>query len=154
PQSHPDLPEQSSVIFEEVKGGNRPEFRVTGWEKRQGLRSGLMLLWDHCFELPYRHLEASKTIQESVKAGKVNHPMRLPANEQLELYDYPGAYAQRFDGVNSGGGEQPAELQKIYEDNKRTVGIRMQQEAVPGLVIEGHGDCRQFVSGHKFTLTR
>src|SRR5262249_52885134 len=67
-------------------------------------------------------------------------------------YDWPGAYAQRFDGIDKGGGDQPAELQKIFEDNKRTANIRMQQEAVPSLVIHGASNCRQLVSGHKFTL--
>ena len=36
-------------------------------------------------------------------------------NDALEIYDYPGEYAQRFDGINKGGGEQPAAIQKIYE---------------------------------------
>ena len=30
----------------------------------------------------------------------------------------------------------------------------MQQEALPSLVIRGVSDCRQFASGHKFTLER
>src|SRR5262249_13914657 len=30
---HPDLPEQSTVIFEEVKGGTGTDDRITAWEK-------------------------------------------------------------------------------------------------------------------------
>src|SRR6184192_940793 len=41
----------------------------------------------------------------------------------------------------------------IFDDNQRTVAIRMQQETVPALVINGASNCRQLVSGHKFTLT-
>jgi type VI secretion system secreted protein VgrG len=154
PHSHPSLPHQSEVIFEEVLGGTRPEYRVTEWEKVQELRSGKVTLRDHCFELPYRNLEADKTIQESVPAGKGTHRLRTTHNGQLEIYDYPGGYAQRFDGIGRDGGERSAELQKIYEDNKRTAVIRMQQEALPGLVIRGAGNCRQFVSGHQFQLAR
>jgi type VI secretion system secreted protein VgrG len=40
PQSHPDLPEKSKLIYEEVLGGNRPEDRVLEWEKVQEVRSG------------------------------------------------------------------------------------------------------------------
>src|SRR5713101_1882765 len=80
--------------------------------------------------------------------------MKVGDNGKLELYDFPGEYAQRFDGVDKGGGEQPAELQKIFDDNKRTVGIREQQETVPGLFTHGSSTCRQMVSGHKFILTR
>src|SRR5262249_13129567 len=53
PQSHPSLPEQSTLTFEELAGGGREEDRVTEWHKVQELRSGKYTLWDHCFELPY-----------------------------------------------------------------------------------------------------
>src|SRR5262249_17411096 len=72
---------------------------------------------------------------------------------KLEIYDWPGEYAQRFDGIDRGGAERPAELEKIFEDNARTVGIRMQQEAAAGVVLQGASNCRQLVSGYKFTLT-
>jgi type VI secretion system secreted protein VgrG len=154
PQSHPDVPGQSRVVFEEVEGGYRDDDRVHGWEKTQELRSGKHTLWDHCFELPHKHVEADKTILPNVQVGKVNHKLEVGGNARLEIYDYPGEYAQRFDGVDRGGGDQPAELQKIFQDNKRTVGIRMEEEAVPGLVIRGSSNCRHFMAGHKFTLER
>src|SRR5262249_27511325 len=93
-------------------------------------------------------------IPESVPVGKVSHKLLVGVNNQLELYDYPGGYAQRFDGIDRGGSERPAELQKIYEDNKRTAAIRAQQEAAQGLTVRGTSNRRQLVSGHKFTLTR
>ncbi len=75
------------------------------WEKAQELRSGKVQLWDHCFELPHKHLEAEAPmpIQASVAAGKSSHKLQLGANAKLELYDFPGAYAQRFDGINKSG---------------------------------------------------
>jgi type VI secretion system secreted protein VgrG len=154
PQSHPDMPQASKLIFDVETGGNRPEDRVYSWEKVQELRAGKVTLWDHTFEKPHKHLEAEKTILESIAAGKVTHKQALGTNAKLELYDYPGEYAQRFDGVNKGGGDQPTEVEKIFQDNKRTVGIRMQQDAVPGLVVHGSSTCRQMVAGHKFTLER
>ena len=153
PQSHSDLPEGSNIIYEELTGGNRDEDRVSHWEKQQQLRSGKYTLWDHCFELPYRHLEAEKIVQDSVNVGKVAHKLKVGGNDKMEIYDFPGAYAQRFDGVAPGGGDRASDLQKIFEDNKRTVNIRMQQETAPALVISGAGNCRNFVSGHKFKLT-
>ena len=154
PQGHPDMPEHSSIIFDAVHGGPRDEDRITGWEKVQELRPGKYTLWDHCFELPHKHLEAEKNLLDSVAAGSVTHTLKVPPSEKLEIFDFPGEYAQRFDGVDKGGGDQPAELQKIFQDNERTVGIRIQQEATPALVIKGTSDCRHFVSGHKFTLER
>jgi type VI secretion system secreted protein VgrG len=154
PQSHPETPEASTIIFDELRGGNRPEFRITEWEKVQEIRAGKVTLWDHSFELPHSHLQADRVTVASVPVGKATHSLKLPGAERREIYDYPGAYAQRFDGINRGGGDRPEELRKIYQDNQRTAGIRMQQEALPGLRIQGASNCRQFVSGHKFMLTR
>src|SRR6185503_6471819 len=137
PGSHPDMPEGSKIIYEAVEDGTRDEERIDSWEKVQELRSGKYTLWDHCFELPPKHLEAEKTILETVQVGKSTHKLKVGGNDKLEIYDYPGEYAQRFDGVEKGGGEKSGDLQKIFEDNTRTVGIRMQQEALPSLLIRG-----------------
>lgn len=152
--SYKSVPEFPSAIYETVASGVREDDRVHSWTKMQELRSGKYTLWDHCFELPHKHLDAEKTIQESVASGTVTHKLKVANNEKLEIYDFPGEYAQRFDGIDKGGGEKPAEVQKIFEDNARTVGIRMQEEAMLSMRIEGTSACRQFVSGHKFALER
>lgn len=154
PQSHPEIPEPSKLIYDEIEGGTRSEERIFRWEKSQNLRSGKYTLWDHCFELPGKNLEAGKTIVETVQAGKVAHKLKVGGNDAFEIYDYPGAYAQRFDGVSPGGGDQTSKIQDIFSDNARTVGIRMQQEALPSLVIDAASACSHLVSGYKFTLTR
>ncbi len=154
PQAHPNVPGNSTLLYDNVLGGTRPEDRVYDWFKYQELRSGKRTLWDHHFELPHKHLEADKTIQETVAAGSVTHKLKLGANDKLELYDYPGEYAQRFDGVPPGGGERPDDPQKIFTDNKRTVELRMQQEALPSLRIQGSSTCANMVPGHQFTLQR
>jgi len=154
PLSHLDVPGPTTVIFEEVEGGTRQEDRVQGWEKTQEIRSGKYRLWDWCFELPGKNLEAVEPILESVQAGTVSHKFHVDGNDKFEIYDYPGGYAQRFDGISPGGGDRVADIQKIFRDNKRTVHIRMQQEATSGLIISGTSTCRQFVAGHKFTLSR
>jgi len=154
PQSHPDLPTDPKLIYEVVEGGTREEERIYQWDKTQELRSGKSTLWDHCFELPGKHLEAEKTILETVQAGKITHKLKVGGNDKFEIYDYPGAYAQRFDGVDSGGGDSASDLQKIFDDNARTVGIRMQQETLPSIVIHCASNCRHLVSGYKFTLMR
>jgi type VI secretion system secreted protein VgrG len=153
-QSHTDLPSNSKITYEDVAGGTRDDDRVYDWEKVQELRSGKYTLWDHCFELPHKHLEAEANILDSVQAGKVSHKLKIGGNDKFEVYDYPGEYAQRFDGVDRGGGDRAGDLQKIFEDNRRTTDIRIQEEAVPGLTIQGASNCRHFVSGYKFTLQR
>src|SRR5262245_56859134 len=124
PSSHPDLPVAAKLIYEETLGGNRPEDRVIEWERAQELRSGKVTLWDHTFELPHKHLEAEKKLPGTVQAGRVAHKIQFNGTDKLELYDYPGGYAQRFDGVAPGGGDRAGDLSKIFEDNARTTGIR------------------------------
>lgn len=153
-QSHPDVPESCRITFEELVTGTREDNRVQHWEKVQELRSGKYTLWDHCFELPHKHLEADMTVMDSVQVGKVSHRLKVGDNDKLEIFDYPGEYAQRFDGVDRGGGERAGDLQKIFDDNKRTAQLRMQQEESQCLLIRGAGNCGQFMAGHKFTLER
>jgi type VI secretion system secreted protein VgrG len=142
------------VIFEESTSQTQSPAGITVWNKTQQVRPSKYTLWDHTFQLPQHNLEASRTIAEGQAVGKVTHKLKLPATDALEVYDYPGAYAQRFDGIGPSGAERPADVQKIFEDNVRTAKIRMEQEAVPGLFVRGVSDCRQFMSGHKFTLSR
>ena len=151
PQSHSDL---GKTTYDNMAGGNREDDRIFDWQKAQELRSGKYTLWDHSFELPHKHLEADKTIQDTVSAGKVSHKLKVGGNDKLEIYDFPGEYAQRFDGIDRGGGEQASELQKIYQDNKRTVEIRMQEEAAASLIITGASNCPQLSSGQKFSLEK
>ena len=153
-QTHPDVPNGSSFIYEDLSGGVRKEDRIYDWTKVQELRSGKVTLYDHCFELPHKHVEADKEIQDSVAVGSVTHKLKVGGNDALELYDFPGEYAQRFDGVDPGGGDRPADVQKIFQDNKRTVELRMQQEAFPSLEIQGGSNCHQLLPGYKFALER
>jgi type VI secretion system secreted protein VgrG len=148
------LSTQSKIIYEEVQDGNREEDRIYDWEKVQEWRSGKYVLWDHCFELPHKHLEAEANILDAVQVGKVSHKFKVGGNDKLEIYDYPGEYAQRFDGIQPGGGDRAGDLQKIFQDNRRTTDLRIQEEALPGLTVQGGSNCRQFVSGYKFTLQR
>jgi type VI secretion system secreted protein VgrG len=153
PTSHPAVPYLASVTFEEKSHAPLEENRVFEWSKGQEIRSGKFTAWDHTFEMPTKNLEANKTIQESVTVGTITHKLKVANNESFELYDYPGGYASRFDGVNKSGGDQASDLQHIFEDNQRTVGIRMQEEALSSLLIRGKGAHAGFTAGHTFELT-
>ncbi|MBK9374935.1 MAG: type VI secretion system tip protein VgrG [Holophagales bacterium] len=151
---HPDLAGENKFIYEEVEGGVRDENRIWAWMKRQEIRPGKSLLWDRCFELPHKHLEAEALIMASVPVGKETHKLKVKGVDEMEVYDFPGEYAQRFDGVNKGGGEQAAELEKIFHDNERTVGIRMDEETTSAVVIRARSNVKHLVPGYQFTLQR
>ncbi len=97
PQGHPELADPASVIFETSEVGLRQAGRITSWRKRQAICSGLVTLRDHNFELPDDPLSASKSLPASVQAGQFEHRLRVGRNDRLEIYDYPGGYAERFE---------------------------------------------------------
>jgi type VI secretion system secreted protein VgrG len=154
PPSHPDIPGGSQVIFEADEGGGRAEERISSWNKEQYWGSGKYTLWDHHFQLPHKKLDAEQIVMDSVQAGKITHKLKLSGNEDMEVYENPGRYAQRFDGIDRSGGEKAADLQKIFTDNKRTIGIRMQQEETTAILIHAGSNHWQMTAGHKFALQR
>ena len=152
PQSHPEIPYQGKVVYETMSGHTAQEDRVHSWLKSQEIRSVKYLLWDETFEMPGKHLEAEKPVAPSVSVGRVVHKLDAGTSGNEEIYDFPGGYAHRFDSVSSAGGDQSDHLQKIFTDNVRTVGIRMQQETLPALSIHGQSGHAGFTAGHTFEL--
>jgi type VI secretion system secreted protein VgrG len=152
PQAHVATAGPETIQYEEIHGGSRPDERINDWTKSQAIRSTKQQLRDHSFELPGDNLEAEEPIKETIQAGTVSHKFKVGPNTNLAIYDYPGRYAGRFDGIDPGGAEQASNLQKIFEDNARTAKIRMEEEATPGLVIEAKSDCRAMCAGHKFKM--
>ena len=152
PQSHEVVPGPASVSYQPGEGGLHPDDRIVKWSKQQQLRSGKVTLWDQCFELTEQNLEATKTVQASVAAGTITHQLQVASNTEMEVYDFPGLYAQRFDGIDPSGADRAADVQKIFTDNARTAGIRMAQKTTLALRIDAESSTRHLVSGHKFTL--
>ncbi len=151
PQSHPAVPYLTTATWEGGAHATAEEDRVFGWSKGQEIRSGKFTVWDDTFEMPDKHLDAEKSIMDTVSVGTVTHKLKVANNDSLELYDYPGGYASRFDGVNKSGGEQASNLQHIFEDNKRVAEIRMQEEALSQPADPGQGRACRF---HRRTYLR
>jgi type VI secretion system secreted protein VgrG len=152
PSAHQKVPEQNPVPYPN-SARDKTDYFISSWQKVQELRSGKYTLWDHSFEKPESNFWATSAIAQAVQVGQVSHPLQVGQNDQLEIYDYPGEYAQRFDGINPGGGDRSTDVAKIFKDNQRTVDIRMEEEAVPGLLLQGASNCRRFAAGHQFDLT-
>lgn len=148
-----EMPYKHEITFNSLQQGTpQLEDFIYSLNKTQTLTSGKVMLWDHHFEQPHKTLASEVEIVDSVSIGAVSHKLKIAENNKLEQYDFPGGYAQRFDGVDKGGAVQAANLQKIFEDNKRTVQLRMQQEAVQALTVVGASNCRQLVSGHAHSI--
>jgi type VI secretion system secreted protein VgrG len=153
PLIHPEVPGATTVPFDDAAGGTRAEDRVTAWEKRQRLGSGKFVLKDYDFEMPDSALLATATVPASAAAGTVTHPLTPGGSDAWEAYDFPGRFAQRFDGVGPGGADQSANLQDVFPDGQRTVGLRGQEGGAGLLTVRGEGSARQFAAGYQFKLS-
>lgn len=153
PQSHLELPVTATLPYDPDLGGQESGDLIYAWEKSQTIRSGKTTLRDHTFELPHQNLEAQSLISDTITIGTATHKLKIAGNENLELYDFPGGYAGRFDGISPSGGEQASELQKIFTDNARTAGIRMAQEAVNSVSLTAYTTFFGITPGFKFTLS-
>lgn len=129
-----------------------PPGTVTAWEKSQEIRSGLVTLGDHTFQIPGGDFESRAAIQPAVMAGAVEHHLTAGGAAALEQFDFPGGYAHHFDGIDPAGGERPAELAKIQPEGDRFAAVRMQEEAAKALVIHGESSAPDLAPGNLFTL--
>jgi type VI secretion system secreted protein VgrG len=153
-QSHEELPYSPALHFDTMRGHTDVVERIHQWEKSQHLRTGKVTLWDHSFEKPGSNFEAQTEVRETLPIGAEEHKLRVGGASELEFYEYPGGYAQRFDGINPGGGERPEEIQKINDDNQRTAEIRANQEAMRMITITAHTHYMNICPGYKFDLKR
>ena len=145
PASHSALAGRDGVPFR--AGRQRGGGAITEWTKVQELRSGKVTLRDFDFHDPDLDLEVSAAIQESVVVGQVGHRLRVDQNAGLEVYDYPGEYAQRFDEI-------APSAPRLLAEGERTVAIRAEEEAAAGLVVRGASLHAHLTAGHRFTLVQ
>jgi type VI secretion system secreted protein VgrG len=150
PVTHPELPDP--FRFEPLRATAGEEDRIYSWRRSQEIRSGKYTLRDYHFELPSTNLEESRQAQDTVEAGTGTYRLTAGNSADLEIYDHPGGYAGRYDGVNKGGGDQADDLQHIFTDKSRTVGLRMQAETAGALLVTGKSSAGKFTAGYKFQL--
>ena len=144
PGSHRPCPTRPEIPFAEDISVDQEEWtgRVTSWRVANKVRAGKFTLRDYNFQLPTNSLEA-------VQMSRFN----IGGNQEVEVYDHPGEYAKRFDGIDAGGGEQPSFLQKVFDDRTRTVGIRQEEIDVAYKSSPGASDCCAMTAGYRFQLT-
>lgn len=143
PQKHLECPSKSSIpFFIDVAQETGYVTSIQNWRTDYQLQTGKITLWDYSFQLPDKHLEATKPLSNVVGD-----------TAKLEFYDYPGGYSRWFDGISKAGGEQDSELNKVFEDNMRVAQVRMQEQDVRYKTAAGVSDCSSITAGYYFTLT-
>ena len=142
PQSHRDCPSKYQIPFF-VKVGEQEDFvgTINSFLNGHNLQTGKVTLWDYNFQLPTNKLENSQTSQFS-----------LGDNQKLEMYDFPGGYARKYDGINKSGGDSGGDLQKVYPDREKTVKNWMESLDARVLVSTGRSDVCSLTAGYRFEM--
>ena len=137
PDVHQDCPVQSRAIY--APGGGRDKRgldMVTSWTAEKSLRPGKYALRDFHFQMPSKNLEMIQPSRISVDG-----------NSRLELYDYPGEYAQLFN-------KPEARLGKVEPEGEKAIRRRMEEEEVRYEVVRASSTCRSFITGFRFSLAK
>jgi len=150
-QPHPELPHGCDMNFVSSVGGGESAREIWDWQKAQSLGTGKVTLWDSHFQLPFKQLEGTADVVETVHVGKQSYALRS-ASTDLEIYDYPGGYAERYDEVSKDGGSNSCGLNNVFDDGKRTARVRGEEQAVEMIRFEGHTNWPNMQAGHRFEL--
>ncbi|MBL8866595.1 MAG: type VI secretion system tip protein VgrG [Planctomycetia bacterium] len=149
--SHPDLP--TPIRLRNLSEVDRlDDEAIHDLGKSQQIVPGRVQLRDHHFQLPHETLAAESTIGSELTVGQASHRLASGPIPSLEVYEYPGDYARRFDAVDFGGGAQPASLRTMTEENRRLAKVRAQERAVPAIELTGSGNAHSLVAGHRATF--
>ncbi|QQS39652.1 MAG: type VI secretion system tip protein VgrG [Acidobacteriota bacterium] len=142
PQSHVPVPSSQSVKYG-IEASDEYEFApsISDLWIDTRLQTGKVTTWDYNFQ------EANNKLQKQQPSM-----FSVGDNQKLELYEYPGGYARKYDGIDSGGGEAPGDLREIHNDSQRTIENMMHALDSGYRVLTGTSDCSSFTAGHKFAL--
>lgn len=148
PATHPNLPAPIRIRnLSELDRVDEEAIHELG--KTQQIVSGRVHLRDHHFQIPHDPLAADAALGADLAVGQKTHALPVGPIPGLEVYEYPGDYARRFDGVDFGGQDQPASLRTMAEDNRRLARVRSQERAAPAIELAGAGNAYSLVPGYK-----
>ena len=142
PQSHRDCPNKSEIpFFMEKKEGDLFVSAIREWHTDYTFRSNKITCWDYNFQLPTQKLDYEK-----------NSRFNGNGAGEMEIYDFVGGYARKYDGIDKSGGEQPSELQNVYSDRQATVNHMVEALDSHFSPSIGTSDCSTLTAGHKFKM--
>jgi type VI secretion system secreted protein VgrG len=134
PSVHKPCPNQPTAEYVPEGGWGEFDNPVTSLEVKNELRPGKYTLRDFHMQMP------SKTL-EVLEPTKID----VDGNANLEVYDYPGEYARRFNKKERQGEVEP--------EATKLVKLRMEEEETPYAEVHGSSLCRGFTPGFGFKLT-
>jgi type VI secretion system secreted protein VgrG len=127
-------PHQEKARYLPEAGMGEWEDGVTSWEARHSMVPGKYTLADYHFQMSNKKFQAPST-------GSVN----IGNNAGLEIFDFPGEFAQRFNKPDERLGEVEKHAEAIAK-------WRMEEQAAAHVQLSGNSTCRAFTTGTHFEL--
>lgn len=124
-----------------LKDDSSYDTAINDWRIDYRFQTGKVKLWDYNFQLTKKNLEAEQS-----------SAFNISGNQEIEIYQFPGGYARKYDGIDKSGGDRPSDLQNIFQDNKKTVKNMMDSMDAQYKTIIGKSDCATMSSGYRFYL--
>jgi type VI secretion system secreted protein VgrG len=131
---HDVCPQKSTFRYSNETGVGDFEDVIRSWDTSQAFLSGKWGLRDYHFEMPRNPLEVP---EPSVHV--------TDENKDLEVFDYPGGYAKKFN-------KPELRLDQVRPEGEKVVRLQMEQEEAGYIVYDGTSDCPAMTSGYKFTV--
>jgi type VI secretion system secreted protein VgrG len=133
--AHKPCPGQPAARYVPEGGWGDFDNPVVSWELDHQMLSGLYTMRDFHFQMPGKSLEVAEPAK-----------IKIGGNARLEIFDFPGEYAQRFN--------KPDErLSQVESEGAKLVKLRMEEEESPYQEANGASFCRGFAAGYRFELT-
>jgi type VI secretion system secreted protein VgrG len=133
PSTHKPCPDQPSAVYIQEGGWQEFDNPVTSWEIKSEIRPGKYTARDFHMQMPSSHLEKSEPTKNV-----------LGNNSTLEVYDYPGEYAARFNAKGRKG--------EVEGEGTKLVKVRMEELETRQRESFGTSLCRGFIPGFNFKL--
>jgi type VI secretion system secreted protein VgrG len=122
PDAHLPCPEQPKAKWNPHGTKAFRDDMVTDLQMERIFRPGKYALTDYNFEIPSTSL-----------LSEISTTIAVGGNNKYEVYDFPGEYAKKGEGVS-------------------LVKLRMEEQEVKHLFVRGASSCRAFTSGYKFEM--
>ncbi len=135
PSSYQSLPEQSNFNYAFVTGVEEDlQDTIRTWNSEERIHSGKWTTRDYHHEMPSNNLQITEPSEAVVTAG-----------QKLEIYDFPGDHAKKFN--------DPAQrLGDIHPEGEKLNKNRMQELETTRVEFSGMSRCRAFTPGYKITV--
>lgn len=142
PQFSRDFPVKSELKYMLTPSMNEAfESMVLHWETDYKLGPGQTSFRDHNIQQPGKNLEKMQPTK-----------FEVGGNKDWEVYDYPGGYARKFDGITPSGGEG-SDLDNIAPDGERTSQIAMAIVDAGYMTGDGRSNCSSVTPGFRFKMS-